>query len=175
MGTRIRKRRSSVVAAVAVTLVAAVGLWSQAGLATPPTFEFPDMQGMARGHIPERVKAKANQLVQLKTKQAVDVFKVRLTLRPGRHSGWHSHQGLVLTIVEEGTVTEYDRNCTARTYSGQRRGPASNGDAFVDEGDVHLLRNEGTTDAVVTLVAILPPGARPFDSSPPAPCPVPGV
>jgi quercetin dioxygenase-like cupin family protein len=112
-------------------------------------------------------------LANLKTKGPSDFYSVRLTLRPGVHTGWHKHQGFVLTTVEQGTVTEYDESCQSRTYSGQRGGPVSVGDGFVDRGRTHILKNEGTTDVVLALFTIIPPGAPPFDSSPVAPCAVP--
>jgi hypothetical protein len=77
-----------------------------------------------------------------------------LTLQPGGHSGWHGHEGPVLVVVKSGTVTSYDfhdPNCTPHAYTA--------GEAFVDTGDGHIARNEGTVPAEVTFAFLLPRGA----------------
>ncbi len=169
---RIKGKKLTTVAVTAA--VTSVLTWTAFAVATPPTFNLQDMQNsMARGRVPTAFKAETDDLVEIKTKRPVDFFSVRLRLRPGHHTGWHFHYGPVLSIVEQGTVTEYDSQCRSRTYSGQRSGPTSFGDGFVDHGRVHLLRNEGTQDVVLSLTTIIPQGERPFDSSPPAPCQVP--
>lgn len=158
--------------AVATGAVALSGLvaWSAVAMATPPTFTRADMEDMARGHIPEPFMAHEKQLIRMQSFDEIDVFHVRLTLQPGMHSGWHRHDGPVVTTVEQGTVTSYDSSCDAQTFSGDRSGATSQGDAFIDHGDLHLLRNETDREVVLQFTAFLPTGSRPFDSSPPAPC-----
>ena len=177
---RARKIVVTGVAVIAMSLLMPAGT----GSATPPTFNLMGMQtSMARGKVPDAFRVKSRKgpddprwpppLVSLKTRGPADFFTVRLRLRPGVHTGWHFHQGFVLSIVEEGTVTEYDAECQRRTYSGSRNGPVSMGDGFVDPGKVHILKNEGNSDVVLALFTIIPAGAPPFISTPPAPCPVP--
>lgn len=184
MFTHLRRRARLVVTSILATVVVASVLLSAGpGQATPPTFNLADMgNSMARGKITEPFNVRTPKaageepwppLANLKTKGPSDFYSVRLTLRPGVHTGWHKHQGFVLTTVEQGTVTEYDESCQSRTYSGQRGGPVSVGDGFVDRGRTHILKNEGTTDVVLALFTIIPPGAPPFDGSPVAPCAVP--
>lgn len=173
MATRRTKRRTIAVVGAASVLVSAL-VWTAVGWATAPTFTLADMQNsMARGRVPTAFKAETDDLVEIKTKGPVDFFSVRLRLRPGHDTGWHFHYGPVLSIVEQGTVTEYGPDCRPQTYSGQRNGPTSTGAGFVDHGRTHILRNEGTTDVVLALTTIIPPGASPFNSSPPAPCQLP--
>lgn len=46
------------------------------------------------------------------------------------------------------------------------------GSGFVDDGDVHLVRNEGTIEAVVYVTSIVPGGAmRRIDEPNPGNCP----
>ncbi len=170
-----RRFRGRVVAVVAMaSVLVSVLVWTTVGSATPPTFTLADMQNsMARGRVPNAFKAETDRLVEIKTKGPVDFFTVRLRLRPGHDTGWHFHYGPVLSIVEQGTVTHYGPDCRPHTYTGQRQGPTSMGDGFVDHGQTHILRNEGTTDVVLALTTIIPPCQRPFDSSPPAPCQLP--
>ena len=62
----------------------------------------------------------------------------------GAHSstGWHSHPGKTLVVVQSGTFTVYHDNCHAMTY-----GP---GESFVElPSSVHVGRNE--TDSSVQL------------------------
>jgi len=106
--------------------------------------------------------------IKLKTKDDSDVYVVTNVIKPGGHSGWHSHPGPSLITVKEGTVTAYDADdptCTGQVYSA--------GMGFVDPGDghVHLLRNEGPVDAVTVAVQFLPAGApRRIDAPDPGVC-----
>ncbi|HXF37400.1 MAG TPA: cupin domain-containing protein [Actinomycetota bacterium] len=64
-----------------------------------------------------------------------------MTVQPGGFTGWHSHPGPAIVVVQEGTFTYYDGEdptCTPLEY-----GP---GEAFVDlgQGHVHSARNEGS-------------------------------
>jgi len=91
--------------------------------------------------------------LQIKGQSSVSVVENRVA--PGGTFGWHSHPGPSLIIVKSGTITFYhadDRTCAPDVKSA--------GDALIDEGtDVHIGRNEGTTDAVVIVTRFLPLGA----------------
>jgi quercetin dioxygenase-like cupin family protein len=81
---------------------------------------------------------------------------VEVTIQPGGWLGWHSHPGLSLVVVKAGTASFYeadDPTCTPVTI-----GPL--GTFFEPAGDVHMVRNESTTEPLVNLVIQLtPPGA----------------
>lgn len=53
---------------------------------------------------------------------------------PGQSSGWHRHPGLHLVTVMSGTLTVYERDCTAATYGA--------GQEYVGGEEPHLARNE---------------------------------
>ena len=93
--------------------------------------------------------------IQLRTKGDSDVTVVENRVAPGGTFGWHSHPGPSLIIVKAGTLTFYhgdDPTCTPAVYQA--------GDALVDTGnDVHVGRNEGTTEVVVIVTRFLPDGA----------------
>jgi quercetin dioxygenase-like cupin family protein len=99
-----------------------------------------------------------------------DVYIVQNTFPPGAHTGWHTHPGPSLVTVTAGTITAYeasDPTCTPHVYHA--------GDSFTDLGcgDVHLLRNEGTDQAVTIAVQVIPAGApRRIDEPAPGNCPV---
>lgn len=63
---------------------------------------------------------------------------------PGQSSGWHRHPGLHLVTIVSGTLTAYDRDCTAATY-----GP---GQSYLGGDEPHLARNENevTLEMAVT-------------------------
>jgi hypothetical protein len=70
-------------------------------------------------------------------------------------------------VVKAGALTLYlaaDPTCTGRVVQA--------GSGFVDNGgDVHVVRNEGSVDAVVNVVSLVPQGfARRIDEPAPANC-----
>ena len=77
------------------------------------------------------------------------------TFGPHSSTGWHSHPGKTLVVVQSGTFTVYHDNCHAMTY-----GP---GQSFVElPSSVHVGRNE--TDSNVQLGVVyfdVPIGSSP--------------
>jgi quercetin dioxygenase-like cupin family protein len=99
-----------------------------------------------------------------------DVAIQQVTIGPGGHTGWHTHPGPAIVLVRSGAFTLYeddDRACTGRTYGA--------GQAFVDAGygNVHIGRNEGTTNAELWVVYLDVPvgGAFRIDAPAPGNCP----
>jgi quercetin dioxygenase-like cupin family protein len=107
--------------------------------------------------------------IKTKVKGDSDVYIVQNTFPPGTHSGWHTHPGPSLITVTSGELTVYeasDPTCTPIIYTA--------GQSFTDIGcgDVHLIRNEGSVDAVAIVVQIVPAGAlRRTDADAPGNCP----
>ena len=100
-----------------------------------------------------------------------DVYVVQNTFPVGAHTGWHTHPGPSLITVTSGALTVYeasDPTCTPIIYTA--------GQSFTDVGcgDVHLIRNEGSVNAVTVVVQIVPAGAPRRIDVPVAPsnCPV---
>ena len=82
-------------------------------------------------------------------------------------TGWHSHPGPVVVLIESGVMTFYDDDCSVRTYTA--------GQAFIDsgQGHAHAARNEGGVDLVLAATYFDVPvgGAFRNDVSPaPAAC-----
>ena len=90
------------------------------------------------------------------------------TFGPNSSTGWHTHPGKTLVVVQSGTFTVYHaRDCEPNVY-----GP---GDAFVElPSTVHVGRNE--TSGTVVLGAVffgVPMGGNPrVDQAQPAGCDV---
>ncbi len=106
---------------------------------------------------------------RLKTQGLSDLYVQSNVWAPGGTTGWHTHPGHSLIIVTAGTITAYegdDPTCTPRVYS--------EGMGFVDPGGahVHVLRNEGSSEARTIAVQLIPAAAvRRIDAPAPANCP----
>jgi quercetin dioxygenase-like cupin family protein len=102
--------------------------------------------------------------IKFQTKDPVDFVTQKVTFPPNGTSGWHYHPGVVLVVVESGSVTTHDANCATKTY-----GP---GEAFVESGtDPFMVSNESSTDDAVDIATIASPAGGPFriETDPP-PC-----
>jgi len=104
---------------------------------------------------------------RITTKGATDVHIIENRIAPGGTFGWHSHPGPSLVVVKTGALTLYlaaDPTCTGRVVQA--------GFGFVDNGgDVHVVRNEGSVEAVVYVASLVPHGfARRIDEPAPAQC-----
>ena len=104
-----------------------------------------------------------------KTKGKSDGYVLNNVWQPGGSTGWHTHLSHTLIIVTAGAVTQYegdDPSCTPHVYTA--------GMTFVDRGGshVHIVRNEGTVEAQVIAVRLIPAG-QPGRIDTPAPgnCP----
>jgi quercetin dioxygenase-like cupin family protein len=68
-----------------------------------------------------------------------------ITIAPGGHTGWHTHPGGTVILVESGTFTIYNDACAA-TVVAAGRGIVEPG------GQIQLAQNEGTDPLVLTVV-----------------------
>jgi quercetin dioxygenase-like cupin family protein len=109
--------------------------------------------------------------IMFETEGLADVYNVTNTVKPGGHSGWHTHPGPTLITVSKGTATYYDGDdptCTPHVV------PAGQG--FIDmpgNGHFHLVRN-AEPNVVLELIAfqIIPAGEpRRIDVAAPSQCP----
>jgi len=138
---------------IAVLSVAVVAL-AGAALATPPTHFTTTL--LARGSA-GRLHVKHDG-IRLTSRHGVstDVAVATVTIEPGGSSGWHHHPGIVMVVVQSGTVSFYDKHCHADVHNA--------GEAFIESSDSPgLAKNTGTGTAVVEATFIVP------SSTPPAP------
>ena len=89
------------------------------------------------------------------TKGPSDGYVLNNVWAVGGSTGWHTHLSHTLIIVTAGAVTQYqadDPTCTGTVYTA--------GMTFVDHGGVHvhIVRNEGTVEAQVIAVRLIPAG-----------------
>jgi quercetin dioxygenase-like cupin family protein len=98
-----------------------------------------------------------------------DIAMAQITVDPGGSSGWHSHPGGAIIIVQAGTITTYrsvGRRCEATTYTA--------GQAFIERpGEVDQVLNNGSVPYVlyVTFPRVPPGGSTRTDEPDPGTCP----
>jgi hypothetical protein len=115
-----------------------------------------------------------------------DVVVQHITVAPGGYTGWHTHPGPAIVVIQSGQITLYDgpsngadeegdhagsngshASCTGTTYTA--------GQVFVDPGygHVHIGRNEGSTATeLYTTYLQVPPGtSQRIDVPSPGNCP----
>lgn len=154
--------RTVVFVALAVLVIA------PAALATPGSGV--ESAVFAVGTFNDGIEAKSEtdtHEVELRATGATEVHILQNTIAPGGTFGWHSHPGPSIVVVASGALTLYhadDPACTPHVFE--------EGQGFVDQGGVvHVVRNEGSVDAVVYVTSIVPEGAdRRIDEPDPGNC-----
>src|SRR3954470_6620007 len=145
----VSQRTRIFIAVISVAVVALTG----AALATPPTGFTTNL--LARGTVGD-LHAKHDGIRVRRHGVTADVAVATVTIDPGGSSGWHHHPGIVLVVVQSGTVTFYDKNCRGHVHQA--------GETFVESSDSPgLAKNTGTGTVVVEATFIVPA------STPPAP------
>ena len=129
----MKRRRTRVVAVLTGAIVAAsLGLAAMA-IASPSSGTITPVI-IATGSMPTGMG--------LAVHPGTNTIVGQYTFGPHSSTGWHSHPGKTLVVVQSGTFTVYHDNCHAMTY-----GP---GESFVElPSSVHVGRNE--TDSSVQL------------------------
>jgi quercetin dioxygenase-like cupin family protein len=80
---------------------------------------------------------------------------------PGGHTGWHSHPGVLVSSVTQGSIEWYDSQCVKHVYNV--------GDALTESTEPHYVRNVGTLNARFMVTYILAKGQpRRIDQPAPA-------
>ena len=137
-----KRRAPRVVFGVAVTVLLAALAFAQAPV--PPLQIIP----LAQGFNPE------NNVI-LHMKGATDVLQTDLIFQPGGTTGWHTHPGPVVVIINTGALTEIDKE-------GCRIVHAAKTAFFEPPNEVHNVINESgmVTDVYATFLS--PTGAQPL-------------
>jgi quercetin dioxygenase-like cupin family protein len=160
-----RKRLTFWVAAVTLAL------FSPPAAATPPSGVTGTVwaKGSFADPVDLKIKVTQGNEVVILTPNAQETVMQSIVITPGGHTGWHSHPGPVVVLVQTGELTLYDGDdpaCAGRTYSA--------GQAFIDrgQGHVHLARNTGAVDTElwVTYFDVPPGGAFRIDAADPGNC-----
>jgi quercetin dioxygenase-like cupin family protein len=103
--------------------------------------------------------------VIIKTRGPSDAYVRHISIAPGGDTGWHSHPGPVFVLVTGGTATKYDADDPTFTPTDYTAGTG-----YVEGvGDVHIVRNEGTTNLDLVVMFLVPMGAPPRIDEPAPP------
>lgn len=161
MNTHVRR----VIRLVAMTVGAAgllITVNAIPGAATPPSPGLFSSQLLGRGTYTSDGT--------LPIKQGTDIVVAKITVAPGGFSGWHSHPGGAIVVVQQGEVTLYKSHgsqCDVTIYT--------KGQAFVERpGELDDAVNNGSIDYIlfVTFPGVPVGGASRIDEPNPATCPV---
>ena len=148
-------------AGLAILVVAATALATRGSGVSSTTFAVGAFDNL------EAKTLSSDWQARISTKGATDVHILENRIVPGGTFGWHSHPGPSIVVVKSGALTLYhgdDPTCTPNVIAA--------GSGFVDDGgDVHVVRNEGSVDAVVYVTSLVPHGAdRRIDEPSPGFC-----
>lgn len=141
----MQKHKAILIAAIALASVAIFGITA---LATAGNAGFhPGPQ--VRGTLTTDVHLNADR-IKFQTKDATDIVVQTINQDPGGDSGWHTHPGFVLGIVESGSVS-ITVGCATTTYSA--------GQTFMETGTTPTIaRNASTSPLVVRVTYVVPKG-----------------
>jgi quercetin dioxygenase-like cupin family protein len=105
----------------------------------------------------------------LPLEQGADIVVAKITVLPGGSSGWHSHPGGAIVVVQSGEVTLYTsvgNHCDVTVYT--------QGQSFVERpGEVNQAVNAGSAPYVlfVTFPGVPVGGSARIDQPNPGTCP----
>ncbi|MFD4693160.1 cupin domain-containing protein [Streptomyces sp. NBC_00683] len=137
--------------------VTALGLVPAAAVATPGS----GVSGtvVAKGTSEGKLKVKT-------PKGRTDVTVRTITVAPGGSTGWHTHAGQLIAVVQSGTLTRTLDDCSVEVT------PA--GTAFIEPSGTkhrHIGRNLGTVPVVLWVTYLLPEGSQLSDDADAVDCP----
>jgi quercetin dioxygenase-like cupin family protein len=138
---------------LATTVFAMLAFVPAVAFATPPAGVVSNViigQGATLGPIKEHAAVGDTWAVNLEDKGQSEFYFQDLVVGPSGYTGWHSHPGLLLITVKEGTVEFYDDKCTKRTYA--------TGQSFIEGADPHTAVNPGTGNTRLLIAYVVKKG-----------------
>jgi quercetin dioxygenase-like cupin family protein len=107
-------------------------------------------QGATLAPVKERADVGGSWTAQLEDKGQSEFFFQDLVVGPGGYTGWHSHPGILLITVKEGSLEFYDKDCAKHTYTA--------GQSFTEGAEPHAAMNRGTGNARLLVAYIVKTG-----------------
>ena len=131
---------------------------ASAAASAPATAASPTPQTAAATSTPvvveELGKGGQDAAVDVEVTGPVQVAYRRITIEPGAGTGLHCHDGQLLAVVEQGTLTHY-----APVYPGGVHEYVA-GDSIIEGAHyVHQGKNEGTEDVVLLVTYVIAEGS----------------
>jgi len=119
-------------------------------------------QGATLGPVKERADVGDSWGVNLQDKGQSEFFFQDLVVGPGGYTGWHSHPGILLITVKEGSLEFYDKDCAKHTYAA--------GQSFTEGAEPHAAMNRGTGNTRLLVAYIVKKGEPRRIEAPQPPC-----
>jgi len=156
--------RTKMIAAAAamITLAASATAAATTAAATPPTPLASQL--LVRGAAGEFRLADRDMRFFLGAGESTDIALVRATVQPGASTGWHTHEGQSMVLVEKGVLTSKEarhRKCLTNSFAA--------GKGFEHPEGAHNFINNGPGELVFYVTYFLPAGAAPTPIVAPAP------
>jgi quercetin dioxygenase-like cupin family protein len=161
--SRKKDMNNRTIGVLMVALATAIAVLVQAGQAsatpavqTAPTAVATILSRSILDELDVRVKwGTLRSVVETGRNEQAEVVFQHVVAPPGWSGGWHTHPGVVFVTVAEGVLTYYHEHdpCQGKTFS--------KGEGFAEEAhgyDVHIARNEGSTDLDLYLMYVVQKG-----------------
>ena len=139
------------------TLISAVAImalaFTSSGRATEPSGVVSNVllaQGRTVTSLREKIKVGAEWTVALEDNGQSEMYFQDLVIGSGGYTGWHSHPGLLLITMKEGSIDFYNKDCVKTTYTA--------GQSFSEGADPHALMNAGSVNARLLVAYIIKSG-----------------
>ena len=107
-------------------------------------------QGRTLRPLKEYIKVGSDWAVSLEDSGQSEFYFQDLVIRPGGRTGWHSHPGLLLITLKEGSIDFYGKGCGKHTYAG--------GQSFTEGAEPHNIVNSGSGNARLLIAYIVKSG-----------------
>jgi quercetin dioxygenase-like cupin family protein len=166
VGARLWKQRRYMIGLALIAMTAGTVLTVRTALALRPAIcGSPDLQSLFFGTVFAKGTSTDKKFV-VEQKGPTDVYQGMWTWRPGGDSGWHTHPGPVIFVVQSGELTEHQSNgCTRILKAGTP--------VIEPAGVLHDVVNDSdqTVQAYITLLT--PQDVEfftPADAPAPKPC-----
>jgi quercetin dioxygenase-like cupin family protein len=98
----------------------------------------------------------------LKTEGPATILEQEAAYTATGVNGWHSHPGLVIVTLTQGSIQWYDSECKMTTYKA--------GDSWSEGSQVHYFRATGTTGIQLVTTFIISKGSAPRIDQPAPGC-----
>ncbi|MBM7786869.1 cupin domain-containing protein [Tenggerimyces flavus] len=108
-------------------------------------------------------QGESDEGIVIRGRGTTDVVVREITIQPGGSTGWHYHDGQLIAVVKQGTLTRTMDDCSTEVT------PA--GESFVEprgRNHVHIGRNLGTEPVILMVTYVLPDG-KPLSQDAPKP------
>jgi quercetin dioxygenase-like cupin family protein len=123
------------------------------GKATEPAGVVSNVE-LAKGRtisaLKERIKVGAEWTVSLEDSGQSEMYFQDLIVGPGGYTGWHSHPGLLLITIKEGSIDFYNKDCVKTIYTV--------GQSFTEGADPHAVVNTGSVNTRLLVAYIIKSG-----------------